>query len=155
VLLSSQAVSVIVIDGLWALDAGARLVTGRHLIGGTEYMWDVRYPLAVRLMSLFHAVWPFLLVWSLRRVGYDRRGLYVQIGVAALIFVLSRLVGDPVRNHNYVFRDPFFGETWGPAPGHLALMFVVLVVAVYLPTDWVLRCWWRKRSAANPASPGG
>ena len=33
-LLSSQAVSSLLIDLLWDVDAGARLFTGRHLVGG-------------------------------------------------------------------------------------------------------------------------
>src|SRR5438034_11002695 len=55
-LLSSQALAATVPALLWGMDAGARLVTGRHLFGGTEYMWDGRVPLAVRLLSLFHLV---------------------------------------------------------------------------------------------------
>ena len=72
-LLSSQALSSLVVDVAWDLDFLWRLVWGRHLIGGTEYMWDARYPLAVRALSLFHVVWPALLVWAVRRAGYDRR----------------------------------------------------------------------------------
>ncbi len=37
-LLSSQAVSSLVGDLLWCLDAGWRWFVGRHLTGGTEYM---------------------------------------------------------------------------------------------------------------------
>ena len=53
-LLSSQAVSSLAAGLFWILDVGWRLVTGRFLIGGTDYMWDSRYPLWVRLLSTFH-----------------------------------------------------------------------------------------------------
>ena len=62
-LLSSQALSSLVVDGLWVLDVSWRLAFGRHLIGGTEYMWDPRFPLELRLLSLFHVVLPVLLLW--------------------------------------------------------------------------------------------
>src|SRR5262245_57545402 len=52
-LLSSQALPSFLIGGLWVADVGARLIGGKHLLGGTEYMFDGRFPLAVRLMSLF------------------------------------------------------------------------------------------------------
>lgn len=136
-LLSSQAVSSIVVDALWSLDVTWRLVFAKHLIGGTEYMWDSLYPLWVRLLSLFHVVWPALLIWALRRVGYDRRGFWLQSGVAAAALVVSRLL-DPARNLNFAFRDPLLNRSWGPAPMHLALTFAALVLAVYWPTHQVL-----------------
>src|SRR5713226_3660511 len=72
-LLSSQAVGAILPDLAWCLDAGWRLFFGRHLFGGTEYMWDVRTSLLARALSLFHVFLPLILWWSLRRTGYDRR----------------------------------------------------------------------------------
>src|SRR6266571_852416 len=87
-LLSSQAVSSIVADVLWSVDAGSRLFFGRHVFGGTEYMWDASFPLAVRLLSLFHVAWPALLLWALRRVGYDRRGFALHIA-ATLAFIVA------------------------------------------------------------------
>jgi hypothetical protein len=136
-LLSSQAVSSLLIDLLWDVDAGSRLFTGRHLIGGTEYLWDPGFPLAVRLLSLFHVVWPVLLVWSLRRVGYDRRGFRLQITLASCLLVAARFT-DPRLNINFAFRDPIFHRSLGPAPVHLAISIVGLAVLVYLPVHLVL-----------------
>ena len=39
-LLSSQAVSSVVIDALWTMDVAAWLLFRRHFIGGTEYLFD-------------------------------------------------------------------------------------------------------------------
>jgi hypothetical protein len=143
-LVSSQAVSSLVVDLAWDLDLLWRLLFGRHLIGGTEYMWDAQYPLWVRLMSLFHVAWPPLLVTVLRRLGYDPRGFALQCGIAAAVLVASRFV-LPGANLNFAHRDPFFHRGWGPAPVHLALTFAVLVVAVYWPTHAVLRRWRGRR----------
>ena len=136
-LLSSQAVSSLLIDLLWAVDAATRLLTGRHLLGGTEYLWDPGFPLAVRLLSLFHLVWPLLLVWSLRRVGYDRRGFRLQVALASCLLVASRFT-DPRLNINFAFRDPIFHRVLGPAPVHVAVSIVGLAVLVYLPVHLVL-----------------
>lgn len=137
-LVSSQAVSSLVVDLAWDLDLIGRLLFGHHLIGGTEYMWDGRYPLWVRLMSLFHVAWPPLVITVLRRLGYDSRGFLLQCGIAAAVFVASRFV-VPGENLNYAYRDPFFHRSWGPAPVHLGLTFAVLVGAVYWPTHRLLR----------------
>lgn len=149
-LLSSQAVSSLVIDLTWNLDVLWRLLLGRHLLGGTEYMWDARWPLAVRLMSLFHVVWPPLLLWSLRRVRYDRRALVVQSAIAAALFVGSRALA-PGLNIDFAERDPFVGRQWGPAPVHLALTWIVLVAVVYWPTHRLLMKLFSRSETARPA----
>jgi len=135
-LLSSQAVSSIVADAAWCVDVAWRLFLGRHLFGGTEYMWDKHFPLWVRLLSLYHVVLPALLIWSLRRVGYDQRGWKLQAGIAAVLFALSRFL-DPAVNINFAFRDPIFHRAWGPAPVHLLVMWLGLNALLYWPTHFV------------------
>ena len=136
-LLSSQAVSSLVGDLLWCLDAGWRWFVGRHLTGGTEYMWDARFPLSVRLLSLFHVVLPVLLLAALRRTGYDHRALRLQPWIAAALLVASRFLG-PTQNLNYAFADPIFHRAFGPAPVHLALIFAALAGIIYWPTHLLL-----------------
>src|SRR5579863_8117214 len=137
-LLSSQAVNSLAAGFLWVLDVGSRLTTGRFLIGGTEYMWDARYPLWVRLLSTFHIGLPLVLLWTLRRVGYDRRALGLQVVIAAFLLIVSRFLSADV-NMNYAYRDPLFHRAWGPAPAHLAMIFIPLVGLIYWPTHLLLR----------------
>ncbi len=136
-LLSSQAVSSLAGDLLWCLDAGWRWFVGTHLTGGTEYMWDARFPLWVRLLSLFHVVLPMLLLAALRRARYDRRALLFQSGIAMVILLVSRFLG-PTQNLNYAFADPIFHRAFGPAPVHLALIFAALAGIIYWPTHLLL-----------------
>lgn len=137
-LLGSQALSSLVVDLTWDLDLAWRAATGRHLIGGTEYMWDPRYPLGLRLLSLFHVVWPPLLLWALRRVGYDRRALLLQSTLAVVVLSASRVV-MPEANLNFAQRDPFWRRAWGPAPVHVGLTAAALVGLLYAPTHVLLR----------------
>jgi hypothetical protein len=81
-LLSSQAVGVLIVGVVWTVDVASRLLTGSHLVGGTEYMWDPRWPLFTRLLSLYHVILPVLLLVVLRRIGYDRRGYLLQSAIA-------------------------------------------------------------------------
>jgi hypothetical protein len=152
-LLSSQAVSSLVVDIAWDLDLAWRAATGGHLVGGTEYMWDSRYPLWVRLLSCFHLVWPPLLIGALRRTGYDRRGLALQSAIAAVVLAASRLIAPDV-NVNFAYRDPFFGRSWGPAPVHLAVILVPLCV-IYAGTHAALTLIGPPPGAAGGGSGSG
>jgi hypothetical protein len=149
VLVSSQAVSSLVVDLAWDLDLLSHILFSRKLVGGTEYMWDARYPLWVRLLSLFHLAWPPLLITLLRRLGYDSRGFPLQCGIAAVVLVASRFI-LPGENLNYANRDPFFHRSWGPAPLHLGLTFAVLVAVVYWPTHAVLWRWLGRGPRVTP-----
>jgi hypothetical protein len=143
-LLSSQALAAIPAGLLWAVDVTARLLTGRHLFGGTEYMWNGRVPLYVRLLSLFHLLLPVLLVLALRRTGYHRRALLFQIALTAPLLVAARrfAVG---KNLNFAFTDPLLHRQWGPVWLHLLAMLVGTALVVYLPTHLVLRRTMRRR----------
>jgi hypothetical protein len=136
-LISTQAVSSIVPALFWDVDFAWRLVAGRHLFGGTEYMWDTRFPLGVRLLSLFHVIWPVLLIWALARVRYDKRALLSQSSFALVVLVVSRCAW-PEANLNFAWRDPFLHRALGPVWLHLLITTGVLVIVVYWPSHWLL-----------------
>jgi hypothetical protein len=155
-LLSMQALSSLVVDVAWDLDLAFRALTGGHLFGGTEYMWDPRFPLFLRLLSLFHVAWPALLWWALRRVGYDRRALLAQALLALVVLAASRVV-RPDANINFAQVDPFTHRSWGSAPAHVGLTAVALVGLVYAPTHALLRRVMprSRRAASRSAAAGG
>ncbi len=136
-LLSSQAVGTLFAGVIWGLDVAWRLVTGAHLYGGTEYMFDPAFPLWVRLLSAFHLWLPVLLLWSLRRTGYDPRGLLLQSVITIPLVAVGRLF-DPAKNVNFAFVDPLFDRQWGPAPLHLAVILFFIVATIYWPTHLLL-----------------
>jgi hypothetical protein len=144
-LFSWQASGLLLFQTLYTIDLIGAVLTGAHLIGGTEYMFDPHVPLLVRLLSLFHVVTPPLLLWAIWRLGYDRRGWKYQ--------TLTTWVVVPI---NYFWRaqfdvnwarGPFFREQH-VVPGivYLAAYLVVVPAAVYWPTHLVLRWWTRKSS---------
>jgi len=137
-LVSSQALLAPLVGALWSLDVAWRIVTGHHLLGGTEYMWDANYPLWVRLLSCFHIVLPVVLLWAVRTLGYDRRALFLQTAIAGGLLIFSRFL-SPQLNMNYAFQDPLLHRAWGPAPLHLAVILAGCVVIFFWPTHLVLR----------------
>jgi hypothetical protein len=136
-LISSQAVGSLLVDLAWALDAAWNMVAHRHLIGGTEYLFDAHIALWIRLLSLFHVFLPLLLLGALVRTGYDRRAWGLQSAIAAAAFIASRFT-NPAANINFAFTDPFWHRTVGPAPVHVALSILFMAVVVYWPTHLLL-----------------
>ena len=85
-LTSMTAVGILGAQSLWVVDLLCGLFFGYHPIGMTNYMFDATLPLPVRMLSLFHAWLPLLLLWMLHRLGYDRRALvaWTVLGTALL-----------------------------------------------------------------------
>ena len=136
-LISSQALVSILGNFLWVVEFSNALVTGHVLFGGTEYMMDVRIPFWVRCLSLYHFVLPFLLIWGLFCLGYDRRGWKLQGTISLLVLFLSRFT-VPAKNINFVFRDPLLQKTWGNAFFHVMVVWLGLILLIYWPTHLVL-----------------
>jgi len=147
-LISSQAISILITSFFWIIDAGWRLIFGHTLLGVTDYMFDAKHPLWLRLISLFHLVLPLVLLWALNRIGYDRRAFRFQCGVAIFALLAARASGSS-QNINYAYRDPIFRRQLGPVPVHLALIFLAVAVVFYLPPHLLLRkCFAPPRGTA-------
>jgi len=137
-LISSQAVGAFVVDAAWALEACWMIVKRHSLMGGAEYLIDPHYPFWIRLLTLFHLVMPALLLWGLWRSGYDRRGWALQCAIALPAFIAARFT-PPDKNIDFAFADPFFRRAWGPAPTHVLVVWLFMVIVVYWPTHVALK----------------
>ena len=142
-LLSTQTLGCLAICIVWTLDAAFRLALGRHLIGGTEYMFDRTIPEWLRALSLYHIALPIVLLWAIFRIGYDARAWRVQSAIAAAILIASRFVA-PDQNLNSAFADPVFHRAWGPWPIHLGAMYILLLFVLYLPFHQLLLRYFRR-----------
>ena len=129
---------------LYTIDLVGALLSGRHIIGGTEYMFDSNIPLVIRLLSLFHVVTPPLLLWGVWRLGYDRRGWLFQT-LTAVVVVPINYLWRPQFHVNWA-RGPSFREQHAmPGPLYLLVYLVVITAVVYFPTHLLLQ-WWARRS---------
>ena len=138
-LLSWQAVGLLLFQTLYALDLIGAFVSGKHAIGGTEYMFDPKIPLPVRLMGLYHILVPPLLLWSVRRLGYDRRAWKWQT-VTTCILVPICYLWRPEFNVNWargIGHEQHLMPGWLYVIGYLA----VASLLVYWPTHLALRRW--------------
>jgi hypothetical protein len=154
---SMAAVGITIPQMLWVADFGAGLL-GLRITGMTAYMFDPGIPLFARGISLFHGWLPFLLLYLVWRLGYDRRALLAWTLLAwALMLVCYFLMPAPPRDPNNpnvpVNIDYVYGlsddapQTWMPPLAWLALMMTALPVLFFVPTHRLLR------ALAPPAPP--
>jgi len=143
-ILSWQAVGLLVFQTLYAFDLIAALIFGRHLVGGTEYMFDPNISLLVRLLGLYHLVVPPLLLWTVCRLGYDSEAWKWQTLTACILVPL-----------NFFWR-PQYNVNWARGLGHeqhtvsawvyLLAYLIAVPVLIYWPTHWVLKRWAGKNN---------
>ena len=161
-LISLPAVGILIPQALWCVDYIVQLC-GFKMTGLTAYMFDEKRPLFLRGLSLFHGWLPFLLVYLVFKVGYDRRALRgwmgTSIGLCLVAFFLLPPAGaalsDPnlPRNVNYVFgMDDAHPQTWMGAELYLVTWIALLVILVFLPTHALLKkiCPTPAQAAASP-----
>ena len=139
---SWQATGLLLFQSLYTVDLAGAVLTGRHLIGGTEFMFDANVPLFLRLLSLFHAVTPPLLLWAIWRLGYDRQGWKWQTWTTFVVVPIN-FFWQPQYNINWA-RGILREQHTLPGPLYLAAYLVVVPLAVYWPTHLVLQ-WWDRR----------
>jgi hypothetical protein len=130
---SWQASGLLIFQTLFTIDLASALVSGRHPIGGTEFMFDPRVPLPIRMLSLFHVLTPPLLLWMVWRLGYDGRGWKYQTLMAWIVVPINYL-WRPEFDVNWA-RGPFFREQHVvPGIAYLLVYLIVVPLAVFYPT---------------------
>lgn len=155
---SMAAVGILLPQLLWCLDFGAGLL-GYHPLGMTSYMFDSHRSLFLRGLSFFHGWLPFLLLFLLRRQGYDQRALWAWTALGWGLCLVAYFWLPPAGtvladakipvNINYVFGfDDAHPQTWLPAPAYLLTWMLVLFGVIYLPTHLLLRRWLGGRQLA-------
>ena len=148
-LLSWQAVSVLIFQTAYTLDILGRLVFRRHFIGGTEWVFDdPSTPLRIRLASVFmHLAAPPVLIWGIRRLGYDRRALRLQAATAAILLPICWIGWDSTLNLNWVWKPFNKDQKWMAPPLYLLTCIAGYTALVFLPTHLLLARLFGKRAA--------
>ena len=140
-LASIAALAALVPEIGWNIDFLSGLATGRYPIGIAGYMRGPRLPRWLRGLSLFHIPLVPLLLWLIRRLGYDRRALPVQTSVTLIVLPLSRVLSKPQDNINWVYGFGDRPQTLLPPRLYLALLMLGVPLLILLPTHAALSRW--------------
>jgi hypothetical protein len=139
-LLASMTTLAIALPELaWNADFFGRLASGRHVLGLSGYMFDGRKPLFLRALSLFHVALPVLLVWTVHRLGYDRRAWAFQTVVALVVLPVTYALTEPADNVNWVYGPGSKPQTRISPRAYLVLVMLFFPIVIYLPTHLLLR----------------
>lgn len=153
-LASMAAVGIVLPQIVWVVDFAAGLA-GVNLLGMTAYMFDERRSLFLRGLSLFHGWLPFLLLFLVKRLGYDQRAFptWWALAWALVLFCYVFMPGPrpnattPV-NINYVHgMSDDAAQTWMPPLAWLATLMVGLPALLYFPTHLALKKWFPRAEA--------
>ena len=148
-LVSLEAVAILLPQTIWVIDFVVRACGGR-LLGMTDYMFNPSLPPVTRALSLFHGWLPFLLVFLLMRLGYDRRAYLWQCAIGVTLLLVCYFVApsppapasrpNQAVNVNYVWGpDDHHPQTWMRPGLFLVMLCGIVVVGIYTPTHLVLR----------------
>lgn len=158
-IISMAAVGILAPQVLWVVDFVFGLCGG-HLTGMTDYMFNHEKPLFLRGLSLFHGWLPFLLLYLVWRLGYDRRAFKSWTVLAWMLilwcyFVMpgprvdAAQIATPV-NINYVHgMSDTAAQTWMHPLAWLSLLLVGMPLLICLPVHFALRWCFTRVHAVN------
>jgi hypothetical protein len=142
------ACGLLLFQTLYTIDLIGELLTRDHFAGATSYMFDPHLSLLIRVLSLFHVVTPPLLLWAIRRLGYDPRGWKIQTAMTWIVIPINYF-WRPEQDVNWarglLFRQQHFVPGWL----YLASYIVLVPLCIYFPThlflSWLDRRWRARR----------
>jgi hypothetical protein len=144
-LLSMGAVGITVPQIVWVIDFLGTAI-GFPIAGMTAYMFNADSSLFLRGLSLFHGWLPFLLLFLIARIGYDRRALpYWTVLAWVLILICFFFMPPPNPNAgltpvniNYVWGfDDAAAQTWMQPYLWVAGMIVLMPVICFVPVHFI------------------
>jgi hypothetical protein len=138
-LTSMLAVALLLPEAPWNIDFFARLLTGREILGLSNYMFDRKNPRWIRALSLFHIWMPALIAWSVRRLGYDRRAFIPTVLAGEAVLAASYLLTAPEENVNWVHGPGEKPQKKLPRGLYLAAVMLFFPLCVWWPAHRLLR----------------
>jgi hypothetical protein len=147
-LASMSAVGILLPQALWITDFLCGCFRVR-LTGMTEYILNPHLPLVTRGFSFFHFWLPFVLLWLVWRLGYDRRAWrYWTILALVLMLICYFFMPAPPApvdqpnlpvNINYVYGlSDERPQDWMPSGTYFGLLLIVIPLAICGPAHLAL-----------------
>lgn len=100
---SMAAVGGFLFEAFWTLAFFLVFFFNIHLTNLADYMFDPSIPLWMRTLSLFHIPLPFLSIWLIKRLGYFKKAVIIEILLTWSVLIFARFFTNPDKNINWVF----------------------------------------------------
>jgi hypothetical protein len=149
-LISISALASVAPQLVWQIDYFFHLISGKRLFGFSDYMFDSNLSVFSKVVSLFHVWMPYVLLYTLQIVRYNRRALMVQTLMACIALLLSFLLTKdmfgPAGNLNKVYglsdTEP---QTWMAPWVWLVVVMAYCFFCIYLPMHFLFARLFRKK----------
>ncbi|MDX5417853.1 MAG: membrane-associated protein [Hymenobacteraceae bacterium] len=138
-LLSMMAVGVLGLELVWNVDYFGHLLTGRQLLGLSDYMFHQEKSLFLRGLSLFHVFLPAIVIWLLVEWGYDTRAFWYQTALAWVVLPLTYFLTDPNENVNWVFGPGNEPQKTIPKGLYFMLTMLFFPLCIFIPSHFLLQ----------------
>jgi hypothetical protein len=132
-LLSMQLVGILSVQVIWTVDYLGHFMLGSSPFGLAAYAFS-RGPV-IHFLTIFHIWLPLLLLWALRRLGYDRRAWLLQTLFVCPLLLLSAYLATPSFDLNFsasYLRLSMDGLLEGRLPG----LFNFVYEGFHAYTEW-------------------
>lgn len=136
---SMMAVGVLPLEIPWMIS----FFSGGRLLNMAKYMFDPIMPMYMRALSLFHFPMPACILFMLFGFGYDRRALYPQMLVGAVVLLLTRRYSSVHDNINMVFPPAFLAQ-YVSLNAYLIIEITALVFVIMPLTHGILNMFVRR-----------
>lgn len=137
-LISISAVSVLLVELIWNLDFFLHLVFNIKVIKLSDYMFNKKYSIPLRLLSLFHIFMPIIWIIYLMQNGYNQEAIYYSIFLYWVILLLTYLFTDPIENINWVFLPQINKKIGFISPiSWILLLFILFPLLIFFPTHYL------------------
>lgn len=140
--MSIVALAILPAEILWNIDFFAQLISFGSLNGMSNYMFDKKYSLFLRGLSLFHCVLPAIIIVYLMRWGYTSQAIPYSIALACSVLILTYFITDPDENINFVFAPHKFHWQRMPEVVWLLILMLVQLISIII-MDTILKLIFR------------
>ena len=158
-LMSVPAVGLVLPQMLWVAD----FLTGSRITTMTSYMFDPEKSLFVRGLSGFHGWLPFLLIWGVWRLGYDRQAFAIWTAISTVVLLVCYFLAPappaPASNPNLAVNINYvYGlnyekpQTWLPPWLWLTIMIVGFPIVFYFPSHLIFRSLFPRPADVHAAT---
>lgn len=136
-LISIAVVGILPVELAWNIDFFTQLLTGYNLLGIANYMFESKYTILLKGLSLFHIFVPILWIWYLFKLGYDEQAINYTIALVSIVLILTYFLTDPKKNINWVFATTEL--SWIPPVLWLLILIIGSSLLVFWPMHELLK----------------
>lgn len=133
---SMMAIGVLPLELLWLIS----FISGGAFLGMANYMFDPELALWLRALSLFHFPMPAVIIYMIWKFGYDKRAIWPQIALSAVVLVMTHLFTEKSDNVNIIY-PPADVARFVSEEAYRYAMPAALLLCVIIPMHFAMKKW--------------